>query len=123
MKKKARHAPDRMISGKRRKKAAPPGVAVHTVAVDGIDYAWSQRHGWTVWAKGVRAISLSVSLQPGRTRELILDFTVAVDAQDNTPSEIRLVRALAPAIQAAMAAGWDPESRGRAFRYEVAENV
>jgi hypothetical protein len=34
-----------------------------------------------------------------------------------------VVQALAPAIREAIRAGWDPESRGRAFRYEVAESI
>jgi hypothetical protein len=34
-----------------------------------------------------------------------------------------VVQALAPAIRAALKEGWDPESRGRAFRHEVAESI
>src|SRR5688572_8235123 len=76
LKKHARHAPDRLISGKLRTKAARRGASHTTVSIDGTDYAWSYRHGWQVWGKGIQAISLSVSLRPGRTRELILDFTL-----------------------------------------------
>ena len=123
MKRDARHATDRLISGKRRKKAASPGVKVRTIAVDGTEYVWSQRHGWLVWGKGIQAISLTVSLVPARTRELILDFTLTVSPEDDTPSDARIVRALESAIRSAMEAGWDPESRGRAFRYEVAESL
>jgi len=112
---------DRLISGKLRAKAGRNGVANTTVAVDGVDYVWSHRHGWSVWGKGVRVVSISVSLHPERTRELILDFTLKVNDGDGPPSDARVLHALPAAIRSAREAGWDPESRGRAFRHEVAE--
>jgi len=72
MKKGPAAADDRMISGKLRGKAGRAGAAASTVLVDGTDYAWSYRHGWLVWGKGIKAISVSVALKPLRTRELIL---------------------------------------------------
>ena len=123
MKKDAGRAADRMISGKLRKKAGRVGASANTVSVDGTDYAWSYRHGWLVWGKGIKAISVSVALKPERTRELILDFTLKVGAEDPTPPEARVARALEGAIRSAREAGWDPESRGRAFRFEIAEKL
>lgn len=123
MKKDPRHASDRLISGKLRAKAGRSGATNAIVSVDGSDYAWAYRHGWLVWGKGIKAISISVSMSPGRTRELILDFTVKVKAQDDAPSEARILRALEAGIRAARQAGWDPESRGRAFRYEITESI
>jgi len=93
------------------------------VAVDGTGYAWSYRHGWVVWGKGIKALSISVALHPGRTRELILDFTLKVNDGDASPSDARVVRALPSAIRPAREAGWNPESRGRAFRHEIAESI
>jgi hypothetical protein len=121
--KKDKQANDRLISGKLRAKAGRSGADNTFVTIDGTDYVWSYRHGWLVWGKGVKAISLSVSLHPGRTRELILDLTVKVGAEENTPSEVKVMRALEAAIRSAMDAGWDPESRGRAFRHEIAEAI
>ena len=123
MKKDPKHAEDRMISGKLRAKAGRSGAANTMVSVDGTAYAWAYRHGWLVWGKGIKAISISVSLRPGRTRELILDFTMRVGPEDGSPSDARVVQALEPAIRSAVDAGWDPESRGRAFRYEIAESI
>ena len=123
MKKDPKLAEDRLISGKLRAKAGRRGAVNTLVKVDGVDYVWAYRHGWVVWGKGIKAISISVSLRPGRTRELILDFTMKVGPEDGSPSDIRVVQALEPAIRAALRAGWDPESRGRAFRYEVAESI
>ena len=122
MKKDPRLANDRLISGKLRAKAARTGAAATTIDVDGAEYAWSFRHGWVVWGKGIKAVSISVALQPGRTRELILDFTVNV-ADGGTPSDARVLRALPAAIRSAREAGWDPESRGRAFRHEIVESL
>ena len=122
MKKDPRLAGDRLISGKLRAKAARKGGDNTTVEVDGARYAWSYRHGWVVWGKGIKAVSVSVSLQPGRTRELVLDFTVNVGDND-APSAARVVRALPGAIRSAIDAGWEPESRGRAFRHEIVDSL
>lgn len=121
MKKEPLPGDDRLISGKLRGKAGRAGASASAVSVDGTDYAWSYRHGWRVWGKDIKIISLSVALKPQRTRELILDFTVRVGAEASTPGEARVMRALEGAIRSAIEAGWEPESRGRAFRFEAAE--
>ena len=122
MKKDPRLANDRLISGKLRSKAARGGAPHTSVTVDAIEYVWSYRHGWVVFGKGIKAVSVSVSLHPDRTRELILDFTLNVGAGD-TPSDSRVLHALPAGIRSARAAGWDPESRGRAFRHEIVESL
>ena len=61
-----------------------------------------------------------MSLKPGRTRELILDLTMTLGPEDGAPPQARIIRALEDGIRSAREAGWDPESRGRAFRHEVA---
>jgi hypothetical protein len=120
MKKAFRHAEDRMISGKlRRKRAGRGGANEQTIAVGDHTYTWSQRHGWQVWGKDIKAISISVALDPGRTRELILDFTFRVVPPATQPSERELLAAVDAGVRAALEAGWDPESRGRAFRHDA----
>jgi hypothetical protein len=121
VKKEPRPANDRLISGKLRAKAGRSGAASTTVTVDGGDYVWSYRHGWIVWGKGIKAVSVSVSLHPKRTRELILDFTLKVNEGDGGPSDARVLHAVESGIRSAREAGWDPESRGRAFRHQIAE--
>ncbi len=123
MKKDPRLAGDRMISGKLRAKAGRSGAVNTRVVVEGVEYVWAHRHGWIVWGKGIKAMSLSVSLHPGRTRELILDFTLGVSPEDGPPSDKRVLKALESGIREAREAGWDPESRGRAFRHQVAESL
>ena len=121
MRKDPRPGNDRLISGKLRAKAGRHGAAHTSVTVDGDEYAWSYRHGWVVWGKGFKVVSISVSLHPKRTRELILGFTLSVNEGDGTPSDARVLSALASGIRSAREAGWDPESRGRAFRHEIGE--
>lgn len=123
MKERGRQAGDRLISGKLREKAARDGAARRIVSVDGTDYAWAYRHGFLVWGKDIKAISISVSLNPGRTRELIVDLTLTMKGEHGEPSEARILRALQPAIRSARESGWDPESRGRAVRYQIKEHV
>jgi hypothetical protein len=96
---------------------------VNTLRVDGVDYSWRHRHDWFVWGKGVKAVSVSVSLVPGRTRELIVDLSFKVVSPERNPTDAKLARAVAAAIRSALEAGWKPESRGRAFRHEVTEAV
>jgi len=110
---------DRLISGKLRGKAARGGADARLVTVDGTRYAWEYRHGWQVWGKGVKAVSVSVSLKPGRTRELILDLTLKMGPHEGPPPETRTLSALEGGIRSAREAGWDPESRGRALRHEI----
>jgi hypothetical protein len=119
--KKDAQAGDRLISGKLREKAGRKGAKQTTVDIDGVTYVWAHRHGWVVWGKHIKAMSLSVSLAPGRTRELILDFTLAVDDDRTPPKEKRIQAMLETGIRSALAAGWDPESRGRAFKHTVVE--
>ena len=94
---------DRLISGKLRAKAGRSGAANTSVTVDGVDYAWSYRHGWVVWGKGFKVVSISVSLHPERTRELILDFTLKVNDGDGTPSDARVLER--PGVRNSIGAG------------------
>jgi hypothetical protein len=114
---------DRLISGKLRNKRSRDAAAGDHVTVDGTSYAWSRRHGWLVHGKGLKAISLSVALDPGRTRELILDLALRVGVEEGPPSEERVLRVLEEGIRAALEAGWNPDSRGRAFRYDMGETT
>lgn len=119
MKKSARDAADRMISGKKRKRAVRPGAATGELTVDEVAYTWTQRHDYGVWDKEIRVRSYSVWLVPGRTRELVLDVAFPTTAQEPAPTPDTVAEALQAGIRGARESGWDPESRGRAFRYEL----
>ena len=98
------------------------GEKIQTIAVDGEEYQWRLRHSWiATGGEGLKGISISVWQIPERTRELIVDFPFSVFGLDRKPKPVYLVNALRSAIQAAMEAGWRPESRGRTFRFTVPE--
>jgi hypothetical protein len=90
------------------------------LAVDDAEYSWEYRHGWMVdWGKGLKGISVSVSLIPGKTRELILDFSFGLFGLDRNPPHAKVVGAIQRGVREAIQAGWVPDSRGRSFRYQV----
>jgi hypothetical protein len=86
------------------------------------EYFWRFRHGCVVGYEVERkGISISVWRKPERTRELILDFPFSMFADNRSPEKKALLAVLPPAIQAAIDGGWDPDSRGRTFRFNVPE--
>lgn len=110
---------DRLISGKLRNKHARRGMVARLLSIDGTDYTWEPRHAYVVDGKPLHAYSFSIALRPGRTRELILDFALRPDERGLPPSEKRVAATLEDGIRAALEGGWDPESRGRAFRFQL----
>jgi hypothetical protein len=116
--KKDDHA-DRLISGKLRGKASRRGAAAKLLTVDGTTFTWERRHAFVIDGKLLHAYSFSVALQPERTRELILDFTLRPEERGVPPSDKRVASMLEDGVRAALEGGWDPESRGRAFRFQL----
>lgn len=110
---------DRLISGKLRGKAARQGAPARLLTIDGITYTWNARHAFVVDGQRLHAYSFSVALQPERTRELIVDFTLRPDERGLPPSETRVRATLEDGVRAALENGWHPESRGRAFRWQL----
>lgn len=91
------------------------------ITVDGFDLLWEKRHPvYLDWRKELKGVSVSVWVNPGRTKELIMDVHFAVFGIDRMPNADRWSEVLAQAIRSAMAAGWDPSSRGSAFRHTPA---
>jgi hypothetical protein len=101
------------------------GVTKKSTAADKIvigeeEYFWRFRHGLViVRGVGLKGISISVWRTPERTRELILDFPCSLFEGNRSPGGKELLAVLPPAIQAAIDAGWDPDSRGRTFRFNA----
>jgi len=110
---------DRLISGKLRGKASRRGALAKLLTIDGTTFTWERRHGFVIDGKLLHAYSFSVALQPERTRELILDFTLRPDDRGLPPTEKRVMAMLEDGVRAALEGGWDPESRGRAFRFQL----
>ncbi len=121
MKKDPRQNQDRLISGKLRAKAGRGGAKHTTVTVDGTTYIWSLRHSWYARGTGTKAWSISVALHPERTRELILEFALNLEIAEGGKADGAVLREIESGIRLAQEAGWDPESRGRSFRFSVGE--
>ena len=113
----ARRYPCLVQGGLRQKRVSNP----NPIAVDGFDMVWEKRHPLFLdWRKELKGLSVSVWIRPGKTKELILDVHFAVYGLDRLPNPDRFNQVLAEAIRSAMAAGWDPESRGASFRHTPA---
>ena len=95
-------------------------IAAERIVISDEEYFWHFRHGCVVdYEAGRKGISISVWRKPERTRELILDFPFSLFGRNRSPGKKALLAVLLPAIQAAVDAGWDPDSRGSAFRFNV----
>ncbi len=106
-----------MESGKRQKRVSEP----NPISVDGYDMIWEKRHPiFLDWRKELKGVSVSVWIRPGKTKELILDVHFATFGIDRMPNPDRWNQVLALAVRSAIEAGWDPESRGAAFRHTPA---
>ena len=109
-----------MESGKRQKRVSEP----NPISVDGYDMIWEKRHPiFLDGRKELKGVSVSVWIRPGKTKELILDVHFATFGVDRMPNPDRWNQVLALAVRSAMEAGWDPESRGAAFRHTPAPSV
>jgi hypothetical protein len=94
------------------------------IIISGEEYFWRYRHGSVVgYEVALKGVSISVWRKPDRTRELILDFPFSMFAESRSPEKKALLAVLPPAIQAAINAGWDPDSRGRTFRFNVPDRA
>jgi len=90
------------------------------VTVDGVEYFWEYRHNSRFdSAVGMCGPSVAVRLRLKRTRDLIVDFPISAFGTKGKPRNASLVRYLTSVIQSALAAGWEPESRGKPFRFNV----
>ncbi len=94
------------------------------ITVDGLELIWEKRHPiFLDWRKELKGLSVSVWVRPGKTKELILDVLFEVVGIDRLPNPDRWNEILGGAIRSAMAAGWDPHSRGASFRHTPANTA
>ena len=103
-----------MQGGLRQKRVSNP----NPITVDAFELVWEKRHPLFIdWRKELKGVSVSVWVRPGKTKELILDVYFDVFGIDRMPNPDRWNEVLGRAIRKAMEAGWDPDSRGAAFRH------
>ena len=106
-----------MESGRRQKRVSEP----NPIHIDGFDMIWEKRHPiFLDWRKELKGISVSVWIRPGKTKELILDMLFDRFGLERMPNTDRWNQVLALGVREAIEAGWDPESRGAAFRHTAA---
>ena len=98
------------------------------VTIDGFSMAW-ELHREQNWSADQNPTGMAIHVRvvgPVR-RELYLEYPAVrkqSDGEDGTVQTLWLpisAPKVAGHIREAMAAGWDPESRGKPFVYEVAE--
>jgi hypothetical protein len=99
-----------------------------TVRVGGAEYLWSV-HRQPTWTSGRSSpghtlLGLAIlveSPEPSR-RQLVLEFGIDPTRHGDMPHHQRFIMPdgrLIEAIQNAIDAGWDPDSRGKRFVYEA----
>jgi len=97
------------------------------VKVDGADYRWSVLRQPT-WTKGrnqeFALLGLAILVEPpdASHRELLLQFDIERTRHGYMPQHQRFRihdSCLIEAIEDAMRAGWNPESRGKRFVYDA----
>ena len=103
------------------------GIKKGILKVGNVDYRWSVYRQPT-WATRLHdshsLLGLAIlvePLQPSR-RKLILEFAIDRARHGDMPQHQRFSindRRLAEAIQEAIEAGWDPDSRGKRFVHEA----
>ena len=99
-----------------------------SVTIDGVPLIW-RLHREQNWTTDEKAVGLAIHVQVvGRVRrELYLEYPVVRKQTDGYSAPVLTTRPpiaaakVADHIREAIAAGWDPESRGKPFVYDVAE--
>ena len=91
------------------------------IEIDSVRYAWTVRHladGPSPF-NNPRGTSISVSLPGGNTKELVIDFAVEDRFFERPKSKRELESRLIPCIRGSLAAGWNPEARGKPYRVDA----
>jgi hypothetical protein len=99
-----------------------------SVTIDGVPLVW-RLHREQSWTDDQNAVGLAIHVQVVGLvrRELYLEYPVMRKQQNGFATAVQTHRPpiaaakVAAHIREAMAAGWDPESRGKPFVYDVAE--
>ncbi|MGA2674581.1 MAG: hypothetical protein ABSE99_15280 [Terracidiphilus sp.] len=97
------------------------------MTIDSFSLIWNL-HREQQWftADGWKGVAIHVKVAEGVRRELFLEFPpVGMEKNGNTreaPARVPISAAMVEAgIREAMAAGWDPDSRGKPYFYQVGE--
>src|ERR1700674_3710638 len=96
-----------------------------SIAVDGVSLNWRlvSEPQWTT-EDGYKGLCISVWTEEGHHRELILEYPFPKKTRPNGIPQIPQrpkfsVKTIQADIRQAMAAGWEPTSRGKVFVFHV----
>ena len=92
------------------------------ITIDGLDLCWTLEREPRLHTDGYKGMAISVHLAEGTFRELLLEYPYPKWKRGPARNLERpriLPGAIEAGIRAAMAAGWDPRSRGRVFAFQV----
>jgi hypothetical protein len=97
------------------------------VEVEGDEFRWHV-HRQPQWctADGWKGLALHVEHARDPQRALIIEFPFSVANRRSTPQRQRpsvSAKQIAAGISAALAAGWEPSSRGKPFVFELASHA
>jgi hypothetical protein len=92
------------------------------IVVDGFALSWTVQR-MPVWGDrdGYKGLALSVQRTDATRRELILEYPfLGAKTNGHLPERPKVSqKAIEEDIRSAMAAGWDPDSRGKLFAFQV----
>lgn len=99
-----------------------------TAEIDGQVFRWELRHDPQWSPKGDhRGMAISVRLDDGAFRELLMEYPFPKDRRalpGRLPERPKIVPEIVTAdIRRAIAAGWNPTSRGRPFVFQVPDDA
>ena len=98
---------------------------LNTVTVDGVEFLWRiERNPQWCTVDGWKGAVLHVESAINKGRCLKIEFPFELRDHKSAPQRQRpkiSASTLSECIQNAISAGWDPSSRGKAFRYPVIE--
>lgn len=116
-----------MRGQKKRRKRSLEGI----LTIDGANFCWQllSEPQWST-EDGYRGLCISVRSEDGRHRELVLEYPIPNKFTGHPmlqlpqlPQRPKLSeKTIEAGIRQALAAGWDPESRGKTFVYNVPGN-
>jgi|GEM_PF-438045 len=109
-----------MHGQKKRRKRSLEGL----LTIDGFDFAWQliSEPQWTT--SGLKGLCISLQLQDGHHRELILEYPFPKKTNGiglpQIPQRPKFsLKTIEANVRQAIAAGWKPQSRGKTFVFLV----
>jgi hypothetical protein len=98
--------------------------STESIEVGGFQFKWTLRRNpkWST-DQGYIGAAISVERVDATRRELIVEYSFPGFKRNGMLERTKLTsRDVAAAVREAIAAGWDPDSRGRPFVFQIASD-